>query len=262
MEPIKELSQERTSDIPENNVIHQRSMFAYEYVIPLIHDKEVLDLGCGLAYGTSIMAKSAKTLVGVDYDAEVIKHNTQKYASIPQLSFKASSLPPIPFPDNTFDFVTAFQFIEHLHERRRLIEEIARVLKPGGTMLITTPNILKSNARNPFHVHEYTFPEMQQEVGSVFKQFTLKGLKGNDKVNRYMAENGKWVRKILQFDVFKLHQKIPASWLAGPYNFITRLMRKQLASQNSDALQITTADYSLSENQLEESYDIYVFATK
>lgn len=262
MEIVKELSQERTSDIPENNVIHQRSMFAYEHAKSLIVGKDALDLGCGLAYGTSLMAENAKTLIGLDYDSEVVQHNSAKYASISQLSFKAAPVPPIPFPDNTFDFVTSFQFIEHLHERLKLIQEIKRVLKPGGMMMLTTPNILKSNARNPFHVHEYTFAEMRQEVASVFNEFTLKGLKGNEKINRYMEENGKWVRQILQFDILGLHKRIPASWLIVPYNFMTRLMRKKLATQNTDTAQITTADYFLSENQLDTAYDIYVFASK
>ncbi|MFN8166464.1 MAG: hypothetical protein U0X76_09945 [Bacteroidia bacterium] len=73
------------------------------------------------------------------------------------------------------------------------MKECLRVLKPGGKVLITTPNVKKSLARNPFHVHEYTFDEIKGEISSLTPNFNLKGLNGNEVVNKYYAENGKFV---------------------------------------------------------------------
>jgi hypothetical protein len=136
------------------------------------------------------------------------------------------------------------------------------VLKPGGVFLCTTPNIKMSIARNPFHVHEYTFDEMRKEITAVFKQAALNGLQGNEKVNKYYEENARWAKKILRLDPLGLHKMVPSSWLVKPYNFLTTLMRKDLKVQNNDTLQISTADFYLTSEKLDFTWDIYLIATK
>jgi ubiquinone/menaquinone biosynthesis C-methylase UbiE len=255
-------SHERASHDDINNVTYQRCQFAYEYVLPLIKGKKVLDLGCGLAYGTALMSEHASSITGVDYDATTVESNISQYKSIANLSFQRASLPPLPFADNSFEVITMFQFIEHLHDRKKLVEECRRVLTENGTLVITTPNAVKSFARNPFHVHEYTFDEMKSELSSVFPNHELKALKGNDKVNAYYLENEKAVRKILRWDIFRLHKIIPASLLMKPYNLITTIMRKALKKNVSETIGITTADFFLENSNLELGWDIYAIAKK
>src|SRR4029078_320690 len=144
------------------------------------------------------------------------------------LNFVHGSIPPLPFEDATFDVVTSFQFIEHIHPRKEFIKECLRVLKPGGKALITTPNIKRSLARNPFHVHEYTFDEMQKEVSLYNNNFELLGLNANERTRKYYEENGKFVRNILKWDILGLHKILPSKILFIPYNWITSMMRKQL----------------------------------
>ena len=119
-----------------------------------------------------------------------------------------------------------------------------------------------SIARNPFHVHEYTFDEMRKEITAVFKQAALNGLQGNEKVNKYYEENARWAKKILRLDPLGLHKMVPSSWLVKPYNFLTTLMRKDLKVQNNDTLQISTADFYLTSEKLDFTWDIYLIATK
>ena len=255
-------SHERASHDDINNVTYQRCQFAYEYVLPLIKGKRILDLGCGLAYGTALMAEYASAITGVDYDAATIESNKSRYKSIPNLSFQRASLPPLPFADNSYEVITMFQFIEHLHDRKKLVEECKRVLTDNGMLIITTPNAVKSFARNPFHVHEYTFDEMSWELSSVFPYHELKSLKGNEKVNTYYAQNEKFVKKILRWDIFGLHKIIPASLLMKPYNLITTLMRKMLKKKVDETVGITTADFFLESETLAEGWDIYAIAKK
>ena len=73
-------SHERALKDEANNVTYQRCQYAYEFVEPLIRGKNVLDVGCGLAYGTALMAESAASIVGVDYDQSVVDDNSQRYA--------------------------------------------------------------------------------------------------------------------------------------------------------------------------------------
>jgi ubiquinone/menaquinone biosynthesis C-methylase UbiE len=126
-----------------NNVTYQRCQYAYEYAKPFITGKKVLDVGCGNAYGTALMAESASEIMGLDYDQSTIDDNKDRYSTIKNLSFKRAEIPPLPFEDNSFDVVTAFQFIEHIHARKEFMKECLRVLKPGGKVMITTPNSKK-----------------------------------------------------------------------------------------------------------------------
>lgn len=255
-------SHERAHHDDANNVTYQRCLYAYEYAKDYVRDKQVLDIGCGLGYGTSVMARYAREITGVDYDEGTVESNIKKYVSQSNMKFVRGSVPPLDFPDGSFDVVTAFQFIEHIHRRPEMIKECLRVLRKGGVLLITTPNIKKSLARNPFHVHEYTFAEMRQEVGSIFSSFELLGLKGNEKVNAYYAANGRWVRAILKLDILGLHKILPSGLLVKPYNLITNIMRKSLMRSNSQTTGISLNDFSLDKAGLDEALDIYVMASK
>jgi SAM-dependent methyltransferase len=87
----------------------------------------------------------------------------------------------LPFSDEMFDLVSSFQVIEHVVEVRPYLEEIKRVLKPGGKVLFTTPNRvirLDPGMRpwNSFHVREYTAAELSAILREVFPQTTVKGL--------------------------------------------------------------------------------------
>jgi hypothetical protein len=119
-----------------------------------------------------------------------------------------------------------------------------------------------SIARNPFHVHEYTFDEMQKEASSVFSKIELQGLQGNAAVNKYYDDNSKWAKRILMLDPLGLHKLVPANWLVAPYNFLTSLMRKNLKETNNDTLKITTQDFYLTKDNLDKTWDIYLIAHK
>jgi len=181
---------------------------------------------------------------------------------IKNLNFVQGSVPPLPLADKSYDVITAFQFIEHIHPRKEFIKEGLRVLKPGGVLLVTTPNNKKSLARNPFHVHEYTFEEIQNELKSIGSRFDLNGLNGNKKVNDYYEANGKFVRAILKWDVLGLHKRLPSNVLTAPYNFVTNLMRSRLKNEVKQTTDISTKDFMLQSQNLDETWDIYASVFK
>jgi ubiquinone/menaquinone biosynthesis C-methylase UbiE len=253
---------ERPSFEDSNNVTVQRCFFAYEFARDFVKDKQTADIGCADGYGTQYLADYTQSTTGVDYSEATVAEARQKHAAKTNLSFKSGSVPPLPFESGTMDVITAFQFIEHIEQRLEFIREAYRVLKPGGVFLCSTPNAKMSIARNPFHVHEYTFDEMKKEMGQVFDSFEIKGVQGNAAVNKYYEDNARWAKKILRLDPLGLHKMIPASWLVKPYNYLTTLMRKDLKDQNNDTMSITTKDFFLTEEQLDSTWDIFVIARK
>jgi len=253
---------ERPSFEDSNNVTVQRCFYAYEFAKPYITDKNTADIGCADGYGTQYLADFTTTTIGVDYSEVTITDARQKHAAKTNLTFKSGKVPPIPLETESVDVVTAFQFIEHIEQRKAFMEDVKRVLKPGGVFICTTPNVKMSIARNPFHVHEYTFSEMQKEASSIFSKIELQGLQGNETVNKYYDDNSKWAKRILMLDPLGLHKLIPANWLVAPYNFLTSLMRKNLKETNNDTLKITTQDFYLTKDNLDKTWDIYLVAHK
>lgn len=253
---------ERPSFEPSNNVTVQRCFYAYEFAVPYVTGKTVADIGCGTGYGTIHLAKYAEKAVGVDYSAETVEQNKKDNAHIPNLDFITCKVPPITLPDASFDVVTAFQFIEHLDDPMGFIKEAKRILKPGGVFLCTTVNAKKSLARNPFHVFEYTFAAMEADFRKVFNDVEMQGLQGNQRVNQYYKENSKWVRSIMKWDIFGIHKILPGKVLAFPYNLLTTIMRKKLMEKNANTTDITTKDFFLEKDNLDNTWDIFVIAKK
>ena len=135
---------EITSDqIASDNPIHQRLLRAYHLAKPYIKGK-LLELGCGEGRGIELLAPLAEQYTAIDKIESVIDRLQVKH---PSYRFEAGHFPPIPFPDNSFDTIVTFQVIEHIKDDELFVKELQRILRPGGTALITTPNI-KMTANN------------------------------------------------------------------------------------------------------------------
>lgn len=97
----------------------------------------VLDLGCGDGVFCNFIAKQGFTPVGADISEVGIERARVLY---PPLRFEVASLETrLPFGDAEFDAVWCSEVIEHLFDVSFALSEMARVLKPGGTLLLTTP---------------------------------------------------------------------------------------------------------------------------
>ncbi|MGS2612925.1 class I SAM-dependent methyltransferase [Micromonospora sp. LZ34] len=101
----------------------------------------VLDAGCGdgsfLAQLDAQVGDPAVSWVGVDYS----EHQLAKAAMLPYQFHKCDLGEGIPLPDASVDLVHAAEVIEHLYDPDLLVEECARVLRPGGHLVVTTPNL-------------------------------------------------------------------------------------------------------------------------
>jgi 2-polyprenyl-3-methyl-5-hydroxy-6-metoxy-1,4-benzoquinol methylase len=159
------LTGERTvPGIAEENYWFRRHEAAYQWLLPHVARLRVLEVGCGEGYGTALLAGSASSVVGVDYDALTATHAA---ASYPQASFVRGNLAALPFARSSFDAVVTLQVIEHVWNHREFVRECLRVLRPGGLLVVTTPNRLTFSAGsdvplNPFHTKEFTAAELTE----------------------------------------------------------------------------------------------------
>ncbi|HEY4324112.1 MAG TPA: class I SAM-dependent methyltransferase [Mucilaginibacter sp.] len=134
-------------------------------------DKTILDIACGDGYGSNLLAKSALKVIGVDIAGDVIEVAKKKY-SRSNLSFIQGSTSDIPLAENSVDVVVSFETIEHHDEHARMMEEIKRVLKPSGLLIISSPDKKnyseEANYNNPYHVKELYFEEFKQLISQYF----------------------------------------------------------------------------------------------
>jgi SAM-dependent methyltransferase len=157
------LTGERTvPGIAEENYWFRRHEAAYLFAAPLVEARSVLEVGCGEGYGTALLARSARRILGVDYDALTAAHASATY---PQARFVRANLAALPVPSESVDIVATLQVIEHVWNHDEFVRECLRVLRPGGRLLVTTPNRLTFSPGldkpvNPFHTKEFTAAEL------------------------------------------------------------------------------------------------------
>ena len=135
-------------------------------------------------------------------------------------------------------------------------------MKPGGKAIITTPNIVKTLTRNPWHEREYKAQELIDLCTAIFDNVEAKGIAGNEKVMEYYEQNIKSVRKITRFDFLNLQYNLPNWALRIPYDLLNRLNRNTLQKGNTGLVsEIDHEDYLLTDKP-EEALDLFYVLTK
>ena len=161
--------------------IRHEHFHRYVYARALCAGARVLDVACGEGYGSALLAGSAERVTGVDLDEGAVAHARARYGDAPNLDFRAGDATALPFADASFDRVVSFETLEHLEAQEALIDEFARVLAPGGLLIVSTPDRARySDERgyeNEFHVRELYREEFEALLGRRFPARRLLGQK-------------------------------------------------------------------------------------
>jgi SAM-dependent methyltransferase len=159
------LTGERTiPGLAEENYWFRRHEVVYERLAGRCADRDVLEAGCGEGYGADLIADVARRVIGLDYDESAVAHVRARY---PRVEMLHGNLAELPLPDAAVDVVVNFQVIEHLWDQGQFVAECFRVLRPGGALLISTPNRItfspgRDTPINPFHTRELNAAELTE----------------------------------------------------------------------------------------------------
>lgn len=177
--PPLELTGERTlPDVPEENYWFRRHLVVYEWIAARVAGKRVVDMACGEGYGSDVLARTARSVVGVDANPEAHEHARLRYVR-PNLRFARELVESFSEP---CDVVVFLQTIEHVKDAGSILEHFRSILEPGGVAYVSTPNLLTlappgaEKSDNPWHVHEYRAQEFRHLCEGHFDTVELLGL--------------------------------------------------------------------------------------
>ncbi len=200
----------------------------------------VLDLGCAFGFATQQLARRGYETVGVDASPAYIARARRAH---PQGMYLLASAEAVPLPDHSFDGVLFLDVLEHVRDERAALAEIARLLKPGGTLIVSVPhrgllwrldslNLYQWLVRRTHHGlppleigldaphRHYGLAQLQEMLGSRFRveRVMRTGLGLAELVNvpllvfcRYLL-GWEWLYQILQyvyFTVYLLEDGVP-----------------------------------------------------
>lgn len=248
-----------SEQITSDNPIHQRLYKAYIAAQDFIKG-DVLEVGCGEGRGVDVLISKARSFTAVDKIQSAIDALQKRF---PTGRFMQMNIPPLDgIKDNSYDVVVSFQVIEHIENDALYLKEIHRVLKPGGVVLITTPNRKMSLTRNPWHIREYLAGELKALAASFFANVDMRGITGNEKVMEYYVQNKKSVQRFTRWDFLKLQYRLPASVLRIPYEILNRWNRNKLQTTDNVLVKSIRHEDYIVVDRGDDALDLFLIARK
>ncbi len=177
--PPLALTGERTlPDVPEENYWYRRHLVVYEWIRARVGGRKVVDMACGEGYGSSVLGRTAREVVGVDANPEAHEHAKARYTT-EHVRFARDLVETFAEP---CDAVVFLQTIEHVRNPDEVLEHFKSLLAPDGLVVLSTPNLLTlapegaEKSENPWHIKEYRPEEFRALCEAHFGHVELYGL--------------------------------------------------------------------------------------
>ena len=204
---------------PES-INHYRHMTAYHFARGFLRGRDVLDMGCGTGYGTNFLFRKGqvRSIIGLDVSAASIDYCRRQYPDLAPC-FRLAEPDGQPLPTETADVVLLLQVIEHIAAASEFLARLTSILRRGGMLLLTTPNVRVQphdgyHPANPHHVREYdrsTLAELCRPYLHVERELAVHGSL------RVHGRGLGWERSVIFRALRKVVRKLaPPLYVPGP----------------------------------------------
>ena len=231
----------------------ERHLVAYRYARARAAGRSVLDAGCGEGYGAALLAQVAGRVVGADRPeaatVAALRHQGQR------IEFRGLDLGDLDVLGEEFDLVVSFQVIEHLPDPEAFLRGLVERVKPGGELIVTTPNRLMSVSENPYHLREWTGPELLALAAPVLPGVRLFGVHGSPRVIAHERARGEQVQRLLRLDPLGLRHLLPGFVIDRVFMPLARLVRRRLR-EGGGLTALGPDDFWVSETDVDRALDL------
>jgi SAM-dependent methyltransferase len=162
-----------------------------------LRDAVVVEAGSGEGYGAELLrAAGARLVVALEVDGTAAQHASAAY---PEVATVRANLATTPLAGSSIDAVVCLQVVEHLWDLPGFLADVARVLRPGGLAVVSTPNRpvfspgLPRGAKptNPFHVEELDAEQVLERLADAgLDDVRVRGLHHGPRIEAWESRSG------------------------------------------------------------------------
>ena len=210
------------------NLLH---LFPYNFVQAFCSTStRVLDVGFGEGYGAEILTGSVADYIGLDMSEDAVRHARSRYI-FSNVRFERSDATTIPFDADSFDLVLSFHVLEHVVDPDAYLEEMARVCRAGGRLVIVTPNraFRLAPAERPwnrYHLRELDRAQLAHLLSKHFTHFAVMGIEGNAEMNSLERARVARARRFARLDPLGLRYHLPEMLLIRARRWLMTVARR------------------------------------
>lgn len=229
--------------------INGMNLARYEFVLPFVKNKRVLELGCGSGYGTSFLADNGvKKILAFDSSAKSIDFASTNFKN-KKITYKCVNIESIR-NIGKFNIAISFEVIEHLTSPEVLLKLVKSSLVNEGKFIVSTPNRYQSSydgnkPSNPYHIREYFPQEFSDLLKKFFKKVDLYGIfLSSSKVGIEKDVHKTWNWKLASLLVRK-------RWIRQMVNYFPRSVKRFITGEK--ILNFKSKDFKFSKTDLESA---------
>lgn len=234
-----------------------RHLVPYEYAFNLVKGKDVLEIGCGIGYGSHKLAEQANNVTAIDISEAAINIARESYKR-DNLNFQVGDAGDLcAFKDGSYDIVFSSQCIEHVVAYERFAEEVARILRKDGVFIVITPNAeTYITGLNPFHYKEFNKDELLSILSRYFNNAKVIGIFGNENVMKWLDKHYGLAKLLIRFGAVKVRMVLPERFYTYFFQKMTAILESILSLRKKKEETITSGDFRMDDKEVEKSIDL------
>jgi SAM-dependent methyltransferase len=172
-EPILDYTGERMVPEEADRRTFWEHVHRYRFAAPYSAGRRMVDIASGEGYGSEMLRRAGATVTSIDVAEPACHHARERYG----LDVVVGSAAAVPLASASHDVIVSFETLEHVDDTDAFLAEVKRVLKPGGTFIVSTPNteVFAHRGPNPWHINEMDLETFREHLARHFREQRLYG---------------------------------------------------------------------------------------